>query len=158
MTVPEFAKLFSVPEEHSEEQSGGGGGKEDDGDGKMDDEDWAQQTKTWDCAQCGQQNPAHATSCEWCAVRVVGPARGAPRQVGLRILLLLQPQDPVLLRHLQHREAGPLDDSLLRMKKEGGSEREEEARKTGKSQSTMQSTVNRQQHGAIKREERKQTE
>ena len=66
MTVPEFAKLFSVPEEHSEEQSGGGGGKEDDGDGKMDDEDWAQQTKTWDCAQCGQQNPAHATSCEWC--------------------------------------------------------------------------------------------
>jgi hypothetical protein len=47
------------------------------------------------------------------------------------------------------------------MKKEGGSEREEEARKTGKSQSTMhtmQSTVNRQQHGAIKREERKQTE
>ena len=59
MTVPQFAKFFGVPEELSEQArntSATGAA--------VNEEDWKPQT--WDCAQCGHQNPAYEIMCEMC--------------------------------------------------------------------------------------------
>jgi hypothetical protein len=80
LTVPEFAKLFSIPEEHALDDprhgaaaaGGGGGGGDND-----DEEDWTA-PKTWDCAQCGYRNPAHEIMCEMCGYGWAGKREVPP--------------------------------------------------------------------------------